>query len=562
MHHFFVAALILLLQPAAFAKEEKRGLHVIYASSGAEELSRAIASSRSGGAPQIQYLTYRGDTPQVERVDLARWRDRFSDGGRYDYLLKFYFANTRDVSNSGLKHAACFEGDAGQLARGFFDEKLSIRNLVGDVIATPSSDGFLIGFQFQVRDPQSKKLRDAHFRLPNCSSSGKAEVISDSELAGRPQRDPDSAGASRAPASAEEEAGFKILDVVTGSTSVPKFEMRTDFERASMGPNDRPWKGMDISTEEGAFKFSELVQAYFYEDMANQNRNPDLNFVAKQNSKRFWCHMPWLNVGNAGREALHGMTMERDLQPSTMYPNAPAGSDWGIGYYNAAGCKTLGQIFGSPSSGIKAVPAWDKTRFEDGAMSVKILFTTADFEQLKGTFTWTANVSLPKKTARKPQPVRHVQMDIAVIDSTLKGVNASNRNWVMTSYYYDPTYTASPESPLRRIANLPEGFLHMRPFGTQVGFEKKDSIIFTGAKTNQIDGRLNGPADNPKSTCLGCHATAGTSVPMAPGIMSNADFQAKVLRPGKHLDYSQQVALAKRNYETRFRSRAGAPDQR
>ena len=165
-----------------------------------------------------------------------------------------------------------------------------------------------------------------------------------------------------------------------------------------------------------------------------------------------------------------------------------------------------------------------------------------------------SNVALPKQTSRSVRDVRHVQMDIAVRDSTLKGIIHEHNDWMMTTYYYDKSYTAGPDSPLRRVQNLPEELLHMRPIGVQVGFEPKDSIIFKGSQTNQVSGQLNGPADNPKSSCLGCHGTAGTKIPMAPGTMKNTDYTGKV-RNSTHLDFSQQVALAKRNYETRARRR-------
>jgi hypothetical protein len=309
---------------------------------------------------------------------------------------------------------------------------------------------------------------------------------------------------------------------------------------------------MDISKEPGAFAFAELVQAHFYEGMANQDLNPERNFDARKSS-RFWCHMPWLNQGDSQREAIHGLTKERDLAPSTAYPDSPPGSNWGVAYFNSHACETLGNIFGSSRTGLFNPPKWDKTRFRDGAFSAKILFTTAKFKEIEGAFAWNANVSLAKETSREVRPVYHLQMDIAVKDSSIKGVIGKNFDWVMTSYYYDKNYNPAPDSPLRRIRNLPEAFLKMRPIGTQVGFDVADSIIFSGAKTNQPEGKLNGPADNPKSNCLACHATAGTPVRMAPGVISNIQFQRDVIPVTTHLDYAQQVALAKRNFETRFR---------
>jgi hypothetical protein len=47
---------------------------------------------------------------------------------------------------------------------------------------------------------------------------------------------------------------------------------------------------------------------------------------------------------------------------------------------------------------------------------------------------------------------------------------------------------------------------------------------------------------------MGCHGTAGTSVAMVPGIEDTAQWLKH--KPYTTLDFNQQYALAKRNYET------------
>ena len=85
--------------------------------------------------------------------------------------------------------------------------------------------------------------------------------------------------------------------------------------------------------------------------------------------------------------------------------------------------------------------------------------------------------------------------------------------------------------------------------GVQYGFGERDGIIFHGVQTNGVGGRLNGPADNPKGSCLGCHGTSGLDgKAMVPGFLSNKEWLPKT----KHLDFSQQFALGKRNFETSF----------
>ena len=102
-----------------------------------------------------------------------------------------------------------------------------------------------------------------------------------------------------------------------------------------------------------------------------------------------------------------------------------------------------------------------------------------------------------------------------------------------------------------------EGLLRMRPIGIQTGFDPTTSMIFTGSKTNskenefyprENDRLLNGPADNFKGSCLGCHGGAGTKVPFIPGVKDFTHYQ-EIRKDG--LDFSMQLGLAKRNFETR-----------
>jgi hypothetical protein len=72
----------------------------------------------------------------------------------------------------------------------------------------------------------------------------------------------------------------------------------------------------------------------------------------------------------------------------------------------------------------------------------------------------------------------------------------------------------------------------MRPVGVQFGFEPEESLIFKGAKTNYMENGvfisrgenalLNGPADNPYSSCLGCHGAAGLESELAAELRSRS----------------------------------------
>jgi hypothetical protein len=561
------------------------------------ETYRIPAAARE---PELVYATYsrtpEGE-PRVDRISVKTWQGeedfwsgaskqpkRFTPGLRYQYLWNAYMANSRNRSNSGLRHVACFTGDAALFFSRFLAPGNDIAYLDGFVPVTGSisSDGYLIGLE-GVFNPPNQAAVPFHFRLPSCFTPGKADlmdlVTASSLSASRgpssespvvvPLSDAEKSSLRalvRGPASivdrtpqAVSATGFQMLDQPTdpAAASLPRFKLSADYEQADSrwsDAADRPWKGMSVESAEGQKKLAQLLLDYAYEGMVTGAASPDAILYPERNTKRYWCNMPWLNVGESGREAIHGLTRERALGASPMYPSATFGSDWGVGFYNGQGCRGIASVFGTRSSP-KASPqyrrsAWggDLAYFPDASVAVKFLFTTADFPALKGTHVMKANVTHERgETKRRIQPVRLVQIDIAVRDSSIRGARKELDYWVMTTYYYDPSYR-SPSA----VAGIPEGFRHMRPQGIQLGLGKppKDSVTFPGSLANGIEGRLNGPADNPKGSCLGCHATAGTAVPMVPGLLNDADYAAQ---RAQALDFSQQLALARRNEETKSR---------
>lgn len=524
----------------------------------------------------------------------------FKANTRSEFLMSMYYANDRDQSTRGLRHIACFMGDPVDVVKEFFTDSpieipdteaqevtvtlegkptTEIENLTTDLEMSYSQDRFMMGIGGVMKRKISRtEVRDVpfHFRLPNCDLPGKNSIIP-SSLVGKmtaineKQMQSLEKGewtapfekemkANRAPAQVNSmSAGFTMNDPITGPlpAGMPQFALRADYNRRFFSETkDRPWKNLDISTPKKGETFAILMLDYFMEGMANQNtRNPDQNLIASANSSRYWCHMPWMNVGPSGREAIHGMTRERSLGSNNIYSDASSGTNWGVAYYNGRGCEALDGVFGNKASPKRTL---DLTRnitnpvtrtkgyFPDGTVAVKVLFTTAQFRSINGAFTWNANVSAQEgSNTRSIQPVRMIQIDIAVRDSTLRGAREDMDYWVMTSYYFDASYVSK-----YRTANIPSGWGKMRPQGVQLGFEQADTLLATGARTNGHESRLNGPADNPRSSCMSCHGTAGTTTPMSPGFMTNAQYGPV---QGKNMDFSQQLSMAKRNFETRPR---------
>jgi hypothetical protein len=558
-------------------------------------LGLSVSGATWGASDRIElhYITYDGLTPVAHPISLPRWQGDqggFSEGGRFDFLVKFFSANTREYSNSGLKHHACFIGSGAQVAQKYFgsgNTRNRVRGIAeGFAKATSSKDGMMIGVQFVARNSNGES-KSYHFRMPNCLA-GKTPIhgrIESSEVSWRKAGkesvfaldgygvqleqvafEAPYSSTERSPAVAgSEENGFGINDRIKPGqgAGLPVFKLRSDYQNAP-STEDRPWKGIDIRTKAGAAQLALVLQKYVYEGMATQDlARPDNNFVAEK-SPRYWCHMPWMNVGRAQREAIHGLTMERDLAPSPgidLFREAQPGTSWGIGFYNAVGCKTIGNVFGS-SNQPKKLADWKQAKFADGTVTYKILFTTSPTPFFKEHgLTWKANVSEVGSTSRNVRDVYHIQMDIAVRDSSILGTRPEYGHWVMTTYYLDPNYDLDQEfkellgpkgNPVRTLKGLPGGLLKMRPQGIQAGFDlpsRGDTVLLGSAQTNGRDQRLNGPADNPASSCLGCHGTAGTKSKMSPGYLNHADW-VKGSAAGT-LDFSQQLALAKRNIETK-----------
>ncbi len=530
----------------------------------------ADVESISAETPRLIYSTYDVNGKVYhEEINSERWsgvNGGFSAGGREDYLVKMFYASTVGVSSRGILHSACFLGNAQSIQQNFFEnENVPVRNLATKIAVRVSTDGRKIGLKL------NHKTRGAlFFRLSHCLS-GKSTA---SEISRKPSRVPanewpvQAAATKEVPKSAPgnvNATGFQqIHKTKIERKLLPEFTLRADFENMPSESEKKPWHGLDLRDPKEALLFALYAQKYVYENMANQNtKNRDQNFIAAKNKKRYWCHMPWMNVGVNGREAVHGLTQERDLKISTLMPtfkNVTPGTNWGLAFFNTEGCQTVRDIFGSAKNP-KANPDFTKNSFPNETFITKILFTTANFPEIESAFKWNAHVNEVGSTERAIRAVRHIQMDIAVKDTSLKGVSPDLQNWAMSAFYYDASFDYDKEykdllggleHPIKAIPNLPAEFLKMRPIGIQTGYndpvKSRDTILFPGSHSNGVGGRLNGPADNPKTSCLGCHGPAGTQARMVPGFLSLSMFEP--FRNVPNLDFNQQLALAKSNFET------------
>jgi hypothetical protein len=188
-------------------------------------------------------------------------------------------------------------------------------------------------------------------------------------------------------------------------------------------------------------------------------------------------------------------------------------NNYAVGFYNAAGAMAIGQMWANHGA-----PDPTKAMMAEGAVGAKLLFTTATVEQvpyLAGSPEWLVYISdqvnspNPDPTKRAAIKVRLLQIDIAVKDKR------SPVGWVFGTFVYGggPAPGATAGSGWTNVA--PVGLM----WGNDPGYtpgqgQLQQTWINPAVKMPHLgyQGRLNGPVDNPSSSCLSCHSTAQTPI--------------------------------------------------
>ena len=278
------------------------------------------------------------------------------------------------------------------------------------------------------------------------------------------------------------------------------------------------------------------------------------DFILQNNTAgHAWYHVPWQHWGPTGREGYHGLTREGPLSPEVLAPEQKKASyAYAVGFYNGPGGYTIGQVWPSADEGpdlthmIQAME--DGFAFPEGTVVGKFLFTSLGPDQvpwLANPLQWQAymydcDVTDPSKcpdgmegATRSTQMVNLLQMDVMVKDS--RAENAAG--WVFGTFAYNGAAAQSKElgeayaaacadieGPGKNWCNLmPVGvmwgndpdnrtsFINDKPTATVINADLKETWINADpalpAMHLGFNSRLNGPADNPSSSCMSCHAT-------------------------------------------------------
>lgn len=282
---------------------------------------------------------------------------------------------------------------------------------------------------------------------------------------------------------------------------------------------------IDFKTDWKAYALA--VRDYILEGNGNPN-NYQNSFYLEDNKVRNWYHVPWQHWGETGREGIHGLTREGPILKKMLGPNQVQTSfAYAVGFYNDFGGYTIGKVW--PEVGPPQLDyLMEGNGFPEGTVVGKVLWTTLDASQasyLNNPISWDAYVyskdlpNSPKKadkTAREVATVNLIQMDIMVRDERAK----STGGWVFGTFVYngeldndnrwknlqpvglmwgnDPSVTKSSNNP--------------QPTKTIVNPDLIETKINEATTMPAMHlgwgSRLNGPVDNPNSSCMSCHSTA------------------------------------------------------
>jgi hypothetical protein len=339
------------------------------------------------------------------------------------------------------------------------------------------------------------------------------------------------------------------------------FQLSQDYPQKLEQEKDLVWEEIDFKNEPE--RYLRTVLKYAVEG------NDKVDWAGQSNQVRKWYHAPWLHWDSNGREFVHGLTREKDSLPGELAKSQTnIYQNWAVGLYNAPGGYTVGQVWKNPEA-----PDSSKADFPVGTVSVKIFFTQASEKEvpyLKGAKIWEAFIhkQLQDSSTKQIETLRLIQVDLAIRDS-----RAEETGWVFGAF----AYNGFLEGKTVWDRMVPVGLMWGNDPGvTEEMVKTKEAKIQETWLNPNLDflpriggyaGRMNGPLDNPISSCLSCHSTA-QQVPISsllpPATLPlklkmrwfrNLKYPEPFDKGQQSLNYSLQLSEGIRNF---YASRAGA----
>ncbi|GEC41658.1 hypothetical protein EME01_57300 [Sinorhizobium meliloti] len=242
------------------------------------------------------------------------------------------------------------------------------------------------------------------------------------------------------------------------------------------------------------------------------------NMIRMQSDAQWWIS-PWMDYTLNGRERNLGLTKERGPDSGDLAPGSPGGLQvWAVGFYNQEGAYALSQVFAQPCDPFIPTANWT---FPDQTASFKLLFTNATKEQvpyLDGAPEVLAFIDKATGGGRGEQKLRLLQVDIAVKDPR------SATKWVFGTFVWKgPKVGDGLFQNLVPVGlmwgNDPEAAAQSRDAFAALAETQLNQdlagVVWRGSNQTWSErpwpgfqGRLNGPADNLRSSCMSCHALA------------------------------------------------------
>ncbi len=305
----------------------------------------------------------------------------------------------------------------------------------------------------------------------------------------------------------------------------PVFRLSADFPEKLPSLDADIQNILKIDFQNDWKSYAMAVRDYAFKDNINRKDN-ELSFDFKGEQSRKWFHVPWQHWGETGREGFHGLTKEGPLSPLQLGPKQKTGSNaYAVGFYNRQGGYAIGKVWENPD--YPDLSYVNDKGFPEGTVVAKFLFTTLSAEEvpyLAPAMEWSAYVYTCDIPGNPPSPcdarqqakVRLLQMDIMVKDSRATESNG----WVFGTFVYNGGLgKTNPWENLQPVGlmwgNDPENTLsksNPEPTETRINPKLKQTRINDAssmpAQHLGWNSRLNGPADNPHSSCMSCHSTA------------------------------------------------------
>jgi len=282
----------------------------------------------------------------------------------------------------------------------------------------------------------------------------------------------------------------------------------------------RPWRNFDPSQESQRLAYVLALRNYALASEPVRSLTPELTSdsdyfdsvggtVPQNQRTQKWYPAPRMTYGNpatagsGAREAARGMTAERTVPKDELAGNSSPIRNYAVAYYDARGARTYARVWGTTTPGVDSV---DRTKMPiaAGALVYKLLYSAAQPNQFppgQDPLAGSHALSILPNGNGTPLSVRLLQIDIAVKDA-----RAGATGWYFATYAYDRTVTGT--SVWRKM--VPVGLMWGNdPNGPPIVESWINPSAPAYAKAHLgVDGRLNGPVDNPLSACMSCHSTA------------------------------------------------------